>query len=306
MLFFFTQKKLNFGLLKFQSNLLTDHLPVRKTMLSVISSTNSIEETASFPDRDGAILSNIKLLKNIVVIDSQVDSYDELADNVIFPDEVYILDGDRDGIQQITSILKSNTSYALHIIAHEASGCLYLGTSQLSLETLEHYSHDLQQWQAEQLLLYSCEVAHGSAGAEFIDCLHQLTRAEIAASTTPIGNSELGGDWELDYTTAAIDLPSILPADVQASYSSLLAIDITAATSNSQWVAIPAAGSNAFDFAKDQQTGSTESDLVGSSNNSMLYMAFDPNGFGASTDGTVPMRTQRALKDHFSLALMPT
>lgn len=267
-------------------------------MLSMVSNISSLEETAHSQNWDGAIPSNIKSLKNIVIIDSQVEAYDELADNIIFPDEVYILDGDRDGISQITEFVRSHTSYNLHIIAHGTSGCIFLGNSQLSLETLEYYNQDLQQWQAAQLLLYSCDVASGSAGAEFIDRLHQLTKIEIAASTTPIGNPSLGGDWELDYATTALDLPSIFTPEIQASYPSLLAISVTAPTSNSQWVAIPAAGTNAFDFAKDQQTGSTESDLVGTSNNSMLYMAFDPTNPvdptnpNASTDGTLAFRVR--------------
>ncbi|MGB3650700.1 MAG: DUF4347 domain-containing protein [Rivularia sp. (in: cyanobacteria)] len=48
------------------------------------------------------------------------------------------------------------------------------------------------------LLLYGCNVAAGDAGEEFIEKLHDLTAANIAASTTKVGNKHKGGNWQLD------------------------------------------------------------------------------------------------------------
>ncbi|HBY80779.1 MAG TPA: hypothetical protein DEG47_28065, partial [Cyanobacteria bacterium UBA11148] len=51
------------------------------------------------------------------------------------------------------------------------------------------------------LLIYGCNVAAGDAGAEFIQKLHQLTGVQIAASAKRTGNTQQGGDWELEVRT---------------------------------------------------------------------------------------------------------
>ncbi|MEM9008939.1 MAG: DUF4347 domain-containing protein, partial [Cyanobacteria bacterium P01_F01_bin.86] len=45
---------------------------------------------------------------------------------------------------------------------------------------------------------YACNLASGDAGEEFLTKLHHLTGSTIHASTTKIGNADLGGDWHLD------------------------------------------------------------------------------------------------------------
>ncbi len=78
-------------------------------------------------------------------------------------------------------------------------GCLYLGNSQLSINTINNdYAQELENWSVTNILLYGCNVAAGDAGAEFLEKLHQLTGANIAASARPTGNVALGGDWELE------------------------------------------------------------------------------------------------------------
>ncbi len=72
---------------------------------------------------------------------------------------------------------------------------MYLGNTQLSLDTFNRYATQLQQWDVANLLLYGCNVAAGDAGAEFIAKLHTLTGAEIAASKTLTGSAAKGGNW---------------------------------------------------------------------------------------------------------------
>ena len=117
--------------------------------------------------------------------------------------KAFRLDADRDGVLQITEILLcARETDTLHVISHGSPGCLYLGNSQLSLDSLGHYAVQLQGWQLDNLLLYGCNVAAGDGGAEFIAKLHRLTGAQIAASKSPTGAAALGGDWELKQKTA--------------------------------------------------------------------------------------------------------
>jgi Ca2+-binding RTX toxin-like protein len=163
-------------------------------------------------------ISNVNEVKNpvinsgIVIFDSTVNDYQSLIDGVLRGYEVALLDSNRDGIEQITEILSHYQGIGnIHIVAHGLPGSLSLGNSQLSLDTLESYQEQLKIWFSAvntpgnnnqgSLLLYGCNVAAGDAGSEFVTKLHQLTGLEIAASSTPVGNQKLEGNWELDVRT---------------------------------------------------------------------------------------------------------
>ncbi|MGL5195793.1 MAG: DUF4347 domain-containing protein, partial [Chroococcales cyanobacterium] len=160
----------------------------------------------------------------LAIIDPTVEDYPMLAAGVVAGVEVIILDRHRDGVEQISEILSNRSNLeALHIVSHGSPGTLYLGSTQLSLETLNRYGTHLQQWDADNILFYGCNVAAGDAGAEFIAKLHQVTGAKIAAATTTIGNAELGGNWNLAYTTGKIETSLAFPPEVMRDYSFVLA-----------------------------------------------------------------------------------
>ncbi|MGL6342521.1 MAG: DUF4347 domain-containing protein, partial [Waterburya sp.] len=152
---------------------------------------------------NSAIADNIFVpTQEIIFIDSQVENYQILAQGVLPGIEIVVLTSDRNGIKQITTTLSQKRNLAsVHIVSHGSPGCLYLGNAQLSLETLDGYQQELQIWNVPSLLIYGCNVAAGDAGEELITKLHNITGAAIAASTTPIGNTDLGGNWNLDATT---------------------------------------------------------------------------------------------------------
>jgi len=173
----------------------------------------------------------------VVVIDPGVESYQMLVDGVVDGAKVFVLDAHRDGVQQITELLQTLKSevqngIALHIVSHGAPGTLYLGNGELSLINLDRYVEELKSWfksksniqhPTSELFLYGCNVAAGDAGEELITKLNALTGAEVAASTTPIGNVNLGGNWHLD----ASSRDTILPFNAEAieSYAGILMAD---------------------------------------------------------------------------------
>jgi len=181
--------------------------------------------------------------QQIIFIDSQVKDYQFLAQGVLPGIQTVILNRNSDGIEQITEVLTQKNNYtSIHIVSHGSPGCLYLGNSQLSLDTLNQYQSELKTWfnipplsrgvrgdldllnqgVRGHILLYGCNVAAGDAGEEFITKLQAFTGAEIAASTTRIGNSDKGGNWQLDVTTS-VDRPNLaFTKEAQQNYAGVL------------------------------------------------------------------------------------
>ncbi|MEG4109688.1 DUF4347 domain-containing protein [Microcoleus sp. S13_C5] len=172
----------------------------------------------------------------IVFIDAGVENADLLIEGVIPTTEVFVLDGTADGIEQISQVLQQRQNIdAVHIISHGSPGCLYLGNSQLSLDNLNRYAPQLQQWDVVNVLLYGCNVAAGDAGEEFITKLHALTGANIAASKTLTGSAAKGGNWELEMTTGTIESSLAFTTETMATYQSILAdIFVESFANNSQ------------------------------------------------------------------------
>src|SRR4028118_252599 len=104
----------------------------------------------------------------IAFIDTQVENYQSLIAGVTPGTEVVVLDANRDAIDQITDILRDRTNLdSIHIISHGAPGSLQLGDVRFSLDNLEAYSEQLQQWRSAlnlgaDILIYGCNVASAS------------------------------------------------------------------------------------------------------------------------------------------------
>ncbi|MBD2529134.1 DUF4347 domain-containing protein [Nostoc flagelliforme FACHB-838] len=141
----------------------------------------------------------------LVFIDSQVQDYQDLRNGIKAGAEIYILHPEVDGVEQITQTLSQHQYVeSIHIISHGAPGTLYLGNAELSLETLGHYTQELQTWfnstsnyHTPALILYGCNVG-ADAGTQFLEKLHNISQATIYASSTAVGNSNLGSNWDLD------------------------------------------------------------------------------------------------------------
>ncbi|MEH2401731.1 DUF4347 domain-containing protein [Nostoc sp.] len=174
---------------------------------------------------------------SIVLIDMAVEDYSGLVNGVLDNTQVFLLDSTDNGVEQITEILGSCTGENLtniHLVCHGAPGCLQLGNTHLRLDTLEEYSQQLQRWQKIflasaksdnrwNLLIYGCKVAFGDAGAEFVEKLHQLTGANIAASGKLIGNAALDGNWELEVRTAEMEVNLAFAETTREAYAGVLA-----------------------------------------------------------------------------------
>ncbi|NER33337.1 MAG: DUF4347 domain-containing protein [Oscillatoria sp. SIO1A7] len=85
-----------------------------------------------------------------------------------------------------------------------------------------HTSHTSHTPPFPNLILYACQVAAGEIGRTFLEKLHQLTGANIAASSSSVGNPQLGGNWELDAIFAKVAVETALTASAMAAYPAVL------------------------------------------------------------------------------------
>lgn len=224
-----------------------------------------------------------------VVIDPSVENYQALVDGIVEGANVFVLDADRDGIEQITHLLRRDAqlstplSRSLHIISHGAPGTLYLGNSELSLHTLHRYAEELQQWNVSNLSLYGCNVAAGDAGEDFVETLHRLTRASISASRQTIGN----GYWLLDYSASTSSSAPFAPA-VLATWTGTLAISISNLSNSSyteQGAAFVLDSDVTFSGGTNYNNGYIEFSL--SAATSSDYLTITPDGSASTVNGQV-------------------
>ncbi|MEM9216352.1 MAG: DUF4347 domain-containing protein [Cyanobacteria bacterium P01_F01_bin.150] len=206
-----------------------------------------------------AAFSNL-ISNKFVFVDANVQDVDALIFDIGSDFSVHLLDRTQDGVHQITEVIQRKISLSnwedtlqnsdlsvssdidIYIVAHGDSGKIYLGNSEFSLDTIEHYAEDLDEWfgvNQGKISIYSCNVADGNNGEEFVTQLSHITGATIYASTQKVGNRQKGGTWTLD----TVVLPShrhisivaqkmddnqcLFSSSVRASYAGILMSDPT-------------------------------------------------------------------------------
>ncbi len=166
----------------------------------------------------------------VVFVDPTVPDYATLLAGIDPNIEVVMLDGGQDGIMQMADVLSGRTGVdAIHLISHGEAGTLQLGTGILTVETMSgRYAEELstiRQALSEQadILVYGCDFAAGETGQAAVDSLAQLTGADVQASSDLTGHASLGGDWELEVQTGAIETRIAIDIQEQIDWMALLA-----------------------------------------------------------------------------------
>ena len=151
------------------------------------------------------------LVEEILFIDSSVEDYSSILDNLQRNIEIVLIQSDENGIDKISSYLNDRTALnSLHIISHGGDGFLQLGNTQLNdnnVQLTSSWGNSLNE--NGGIFLYGCNVAQSDAGKTFVDNLGNLNRVSVAASTDITGSHKEGGDWDLEYSHSD-DLSSTL------------------------------------------------------------------------------------------------
>ncbi|MGB7287366.1 MAG: DUF4347 domain-containing protein, partial [Salaquimonas sp.] len=149
---------------------------------------------------------------SIVFIDANVKDIETIIASISDDSEIVILTADSDGVEQIAEHLKNRSDVdAIHVISHGRSGTLDLGNAKLTALSIAGKHADemavIRNALSENadILLYGCDFAAGTRGANAISALAGATGADIAASEDLTGAALLGGDWDLEVQTGDID-----------------------------------------------------------------------------------------------------
>ena len=169
--------------------------------------------------------------KQIVFIDPTVKDQHLLLQGIDPAIEIVHLGGGEDGVRQIADHMTRRREIdAIHIICHGAPGSMNLGSTTLDRTNLNRYFVELAHvgramHEGGNIMLYGCEVAAGEPGAAFIEGIAKLTGTAVAASTTPVGHTQLGGAWHLDSQTGHINTPIPFAQKARAEFRQVLPIE---------------------------------------------------------------------------------
>ncbi len=177
--------------------------------------------------------------RELILIDAGIEDASTLIADILDNSgessvEIRLLDAERNGIEQITEILRSASESerydAIHIISHGDDGEVSLGNGILNLNAVQTHSNDLAAWHnslsAEaDILFYGCNLASTDSGLALINQISLLTNADVAASDDVTGHVSQGGDWNLEYATGHIDIDVVISVFGQAKFNFTLGPD---------------------------------------------------------------------------------
>ena len=189
-------------------------------------------DSQTSPDANEANEDQSQTLTNIVFVDSTVEDYQQLVDDIDLGSgetQIVLIDSQSDGIDQITEFLAQHTGIeSVHIVSHGSDGQVRLGNTVLNAQTLDRYAGQIASWNGSltssaDILFYGCDLAASEDGRYLIDAVSELTGADIAASDDLTGHADLGGDWDLEYVAGEVSTDVVFSVTAQANWHHTLA-----------------------------------------------------------------------------------
>ncbi|MBP3996508.1 Ig-like domain-containing protein, partial [Pseudomonas koreensis] len=166
----------------------------------------------------------------IAFVSNNLANWRELADAFASSVQVVILDGTRDGVEQMSQALAGRTGIdAIHLLTHGVAGQIELGTATLNESSMQgQYRDALSRMGASladrgDILVYGCNFSAGASGLSAARTLSSLTGADVAASNDFTGAARFGGDWDLETQIGVVETQVGISAAERVSYDKLMA-----------------------------------------------------------------------------------
>ena len=204
---------------------------------AAVSAEQQLDEIESLlvAEIDSDIAINIAAeYKQLIVVDQGVDNYLELIDAAIASNppehfEIMLIDSSDSALQRINERLSETSYSAVHLVAHGQDGELSLGNEVWNRDFVATHAAGFSVWSQRlsvdaDLMIYGCNVAGTEFGVAFVNELSKATGTDIAASSDLSGATELGGDWDLEHQTGAIEHSEIFDFSTDSYWVGLLDI----------------------------------------------------------------------------------
>ena len=215
-------------------------IPAADSMLTVLSAAiqhqsvdESSQESSLSVDQDSAVAIATSMRLELVFLDSHVADPDSIRADLQrdTPGRQLVLielDSSRNGLEQISETLeKYHDVSAIHVVSHGDESTVQLGNTWLSLSNLGVQTPELTAWGNSlapdaDILFYGCDLAASDSGQLLLEAVGILTGADVSASTDATGAAILGGDWDLEYQSGAIETADLFSAQFEQSWDHLL------------------------------------------------------------------------------------
>ena len=165
----------------------------------------------------------------IAFIDMRLADAQELANSLRDDVLVVYIDPAKSGVSQVTQALSAFENIeAVHLFTHGDANGFRLGDALITGDSVEQNAEGFAAWKGylsndADILFYGCNLAETAEGQALLNTIGELTSADISASTDLTGAANLGGDWDLEYNTGAINSSLAITALGQQAYSAVLA-----------------------------------------------------------------------------------
>ena len=206
--------------------------PIDPAMVSDVDLPAESEASGFETEQPSTVTFDSQSSRDLVILDSGVPHLEELLEDLRDSRDdvdVFVLDADHDGVDQITQILESRTEInSVHIVSHGEGGAVKLGNVWLSGSNLDGYAAQIASWQSSltstaDLLFSGCDLADTPSGRTFVESIGELSGADVAASSDDTGHADFGGDWDLEFSTGEVESDVPFSAALQESWSGKLA-----------------------------------------------------------------------------------
>jgi hypothetical protein len=287
-----------------------------------------IVEATTSGDINTSVTESVNQQYELVFVDTAIEDYQVLIDDILTQKdgtkqiEIILLNKETDGVNQISRVIDTydNVS-AIHLLSHGNEAELNLGTSKLTLESINQLYADAFQNIGNHLtadadiLIYGCNFGQGSNGLLAMERLGQLTGADIAASDDITGNSLEIADWDLEVKLGEINSDVIInqsftqnwsrtlllfPPNIQTSSGSVIYTENDPAVSIDNGISITDIDSANLVSAQITITNNynAEEDILSFTNNYGIIGNWDANTGTLSLSGTASVSNyEKALSE---------
>lgn len=204
-----------------------------------VASTSTESPPASAEDLAATTqLATTRDIREFVFIDAAAEDVEQLISDLKSQIvagrsiDYAVLDANRDGVGQIAESLADFRGLdAVHIVSHGTDSAVKLGSTWLSLTSLDGYTGQVAGWGSAlsadgDILIYGCDLASNVRGQSLVDSLASLTGADVAASVDDTGHAALGGDWNLEFATGDVEAGVAFSSALQQNWDALLTVNL--------------------------------------------------------------------------------